>query len=106
MFTGALKASGRYDDALIIFTSDHAWPQDPDWEAGRLTEPRTHVPLIVKLPGQTRPLTIESRFVTSSLGALIRVVLESGADLEAVQCFVASAAKDEPRGAGQSLAQR
>ena len=49
-----LKRAGKFDDALIIMTGDHAWRPDPiytnpNWK----TDPaRRHVPLIIKLPHQ------------------------------------------------------
>ena len=48
-----LRAAGRYDDALIIVTSDHG---EAFWQHGRwghndeLHEETVHVPLVVKLP--------------------------------------------------------
>jgi len=49
-----LKAAGKFDDALLIFTSDHGWRWDPDvpvkdWTADPILR---KVPLLVKLPGQ------------------------------------------------------
>ncbi len=76
-FVGAMKDAGRFDDALVIFTSDHAWPEDPEWKAGWRTEPRTHVPLIVKMPGQKHPLTVTSRFETRTIGSLIECALQA-----------------------------
>ena len=49
-----LKASGRYDDTLIVLTADHG---DGFWEHGFIShsnlpfEELVHVPLIVKMPG-------------------------------------------------------
>lgn len=72
--TDAMKAAGRYDDAMIILTSDHSWRFDP---ARRKDDPAdadavTHVPLIVKRPGQTSPAEVYERFETWRLGDLIR----------------------------------
>jgi membrane-anchored protein YejM (alkaline phosphatase superfamily) len=49
-----LKAAGKFDDALLIFTSDHGWRWDPDvpvkdWTADPILR---KVPLLVKLPRQ------------------------------------------------------
>jgi len=51
---GQLKAAGKFDEALLIFTSDHGWRWDPDlpvkdWTADPILR---KVPLLVKLPGQ------------------------------------------------------
>jgi arylsulfatase A-like enzyme len=56
-FMGALEERGLLDHALVVVTSDHGWRLDPvpaRREAGRL-----HVPLLVKLPGQQLPLTVD-----------------------------------------------
>ncbi len=53
-----LKASGRYDDALVIIVGDHgeAFGEHPgDVQHGtRLYETTMHVPWMIKLPGQTQ----------------------------------------------------
>ena len=55
----ALKARGRYDDALIIVVSDHGTllgDHDQVGHIGRiLYEPLLHVPLVVKFPGADHP---------------------------------------------------
>jgi arylsulfatase A-like enzyme len=61
-----LQDNNLYDDALIIFTSDHGeefcdhggW-----WHATSLYEELIHVPLIVKLPGQEDAGTKDHRMV-------------------------------------------
>jgi len=48
-----LRASGRYDRSLIVFTSDHGESLGEHGHFGHakgLTDPQIHVPLIVKLP--------------------------------------------------------
>lgn len=67
---GELKAAGRYDDALLVLTSDHSWRQDPA-VVERTDEQLTHVPLIVKLPGQVDALDVHEEFRTHRLGELI-----------------------------------
>ncbi len=76
---GALKALGRYDDTLIVFTADHGAA------ATRFNTRRTgddpvqmwseiaHVPLLVKAPGQTTPQM--DRGVRST-GQIARTVME------------------------------
>ncbi len=70
-FLEALRRASKFEEATIVLTSDHTWRADPDWAAGRLQGPRTHVPLLVKSPGQHAPGTTDHRFETRNLGALI-----------------------------------
>jgi len=52
-----LKATGRYDDALVIVTSDHGELLGEHGLAGHGVapfEPELHVPLVVKYPNQRR----------------------------------------------------
>ena len=55
----ALKARGRYDNALVIVTADHGemlGEHDTVGHMGRmLYEPLVHVPMVVKLPGADHP---------------------------------------------------
>lgn len=71
-FVAAMKAAGRYDDAMIVLTSDHSWRDDPARGPSNPADALTHVPLIVKRPGQTSPVCVEERFETWRLGDLIR----------------------------------
>ncbi len=48
-----LRATGRYDEALIVFTSDHSWRRDPLLTTKPNAPQRRHVPLLIKFPGQT-----------------------------------------------------
>jgi arylsulfatase A-like enzyme len=53
----ALKRLGLYDDALIVFTSDHGeeFYEHQGWSHGwTLYQEITHVPLIIKYPGNVR----------------------------------------------------
>lgn len=55
----ALKARGRYENALVIVTSDHGEMLGEHGTVGHmgrmLHEPLVHVPMVVKLPGADRP---------------------------------------------------
>lgn len=57
-----LKELGLYDDALIIFTSDHGEEllerEDKGWNHERLYNTVIHIPFIIKLPGNSRKETI------------------------------------------------
>jgi arylsulfatase A-like enzyme len=74
-FIIALKQAGKYDDATILLTADHTWRKDPDWAKGRLTGPKTHVPLVVKAPRQDRSACVAEYFETKNLGELIESIV-------------------------------
>ncbi|HPD30273.1 MAG TPA: sulfatase-like hydrolase/transferase [Phycisphaerae bacterium] len=76
-FVQAMHGAGRFDDALVIVTSDHSWRFDPARKSGTIVTPVTHVPLLIKLPGQQTPVSISNRFETRRLGSLIRWVIAS-----------------------------
>ena len=55
----ALRARGRYEDALVIVTADHGELLGEHDQMGHIArmlyEPLLHVPLVVKFPGAARP---------------------------------------------------
>lgn len=58
-FLDQLRQAGRFDDSLLIVTSDHAWREDPDLPPydictanADLFNAYKHVPLWIKAPGQ------------------------------------------------------
>ena len=68
---GRLRAAGRYDDALVIMNSDHAWRNDPSLP--HTPGPRVrHVPLLVKAPGQRSPHTVDAPMVLNRIGSLVQ----------------------------------
>lgn len=87
-FIQAMREVGKFDDALIIMTSDHSWWEDPLRTSGELEHPKTRVPLVVKFPGQSKPARITSRFETLDLGALVDRVVHRRADFEDVETFL------------------
>lgn len=66
-----LKAAGRFDDALIVFTSDHSWRRDPQLPATADAPERRHVPLLIKFPGQTESQEFRDPVALAELGRLI-----------------------------------
>jgi arylsulfatase A-like enzyme len=66
----ALKRLGLYDDALVVFTSDHG---EEFWEHGgfehghALYEELLHVPLLIKLPGASMHARIKDRVPLESV---------------------------------------
>jgi len=81
-FIEAMKSARRFDDALVILSSDHSWHQEPERKKGRFKGSICHVPLIVKLPGQRRPLEVTTRFTHQNLGELIRYAMTVGPEPE------------------------
>ena len=69
-----LKQTGKFDDALVIFTSDHSWRNDPKLE--RSTNDVRRVPLLVKLPHQKEPRRVDGEFETTRLKGLIQAVFD------------------------------
>lgn len=74
----SLKASGLYDPALIIFTSDHGeglWDHGEDQHGILLYREALWVPLLVKLPGSHRAGSISRPTPLSHLfGTVLRLV--------------------------------
>lgn len=65
-----LKALGLYDDALIVFTSDHGeelWDRGDFGHGQSLFHELIRVPLMVKLPGQSRTGAVRQPVWTVSL---------------------------------------
>jgi arylsulfatase A-like enzyme len=60
----ALRARGRYENALVIITSDHGEFLGEHAQLGHsgqmLYEPVLHVPLVLKFPGAARPRGVSS----------------------------------------------
>ena len=68
-----LRRAGKYDDALIVMTSDHSWRQDPD---PRLrTAGRRSVPLLIKLPGQRNGCVVDQPFSNARYLGFVRNAL-------------------------------
>lgn len=49
-----LKESGKFDNSLIVITSDHSWRPDPNVPSASSDPRRRHVPLFVKYPHQKK----------------------------------------------------
>jgi hypothetical protein len=74
-FVDAMRRADRFDDALIIVTSDHTWRRDPDRTGEVARDSITHVPLVVKLPGQRTAADVHGRFDHWRLGEVIKFAL-------------------------------
>lgn len=75
-FLDLLEAQGRLESALVVITSDHSWRADPLRRSG--LHPVDHVPLIVKLPGQTETLAVHTEFSMYRIAELIEFCLRAG----------------------------
>ena len=53
----ALDASGHADHTIVVLSSDHGWHfgEKQHWRKGTLWEEATRVPLIISVPGMTKP---------------------------------------------------
>ncbi len=69
-FVDAMVTANRFDDALIIITSDHGWRYDPV-ASNSSGDELTHIPLIVKFPHQQKSETVTDRFETMNVGRWI-----------------------------------
>lgn len=96
-FVQAMQDAERFDDALVIVTSDHSWRFDPARKSGKIDAPVTHVPLLVKLPGQRDSVSISDRFENRSLGSLIQWALGPQASPRRVEDFVRNQGGDSAR---------
>ncbi len=70
-----LRGSGRFSEAMVIVLSDHGeeFYDHGDWEHGHtLYQELTRIPLVVKLPGQTRGETRRQLFSLSEVAGMIK----------------------------------
>jgi len=95
-----LKELNKFEESLIIFTSDHGWRFDPDYD--KTTWPcyfdhvqnkwwcypeKQHVPLFIKMPYQKQSIEINSLFRTYHLGGFINEFLDGKVTLAEVESF-------------------
>jgi hypothetical protein len=97
-FIDAMKRANKFEDALIVMTSDHTWQFDPTRMGGRAGCPKTHVPLLVKLPRQNQHVSVSSLFETARLRPLIARALEPGADVETIVGLLKLTVEDDSDG--------
>jgi len=70
-----LKESGKFDNSMIIFTSDHASKAETPFP-----ELRAHVPLIIKLPEQENAYVIDKQIQNNQLLPIIDSVMRGNRD--------------------------
>ena len=74
--TSILKKANKFENSLIIMTSDHSWRKDPDYRKTKLLMEKRHVPLFAKMPYQKHSIEINSKFNTYKLGSFINKYLD------------------------------
>jgi hypothetical protein len=77
-FIDAMREAGKFDDALIILTSDHSWRNERSPAFRQAEDAVRWVPLVVKLPGQRAGVVIETRFEILRIREIIEQVLRHG----------------------------
>jgi hypothetical protein len=87
-FVDTLRAAGRFDDALIIVTSDHSWRTDPTLANPAAADLVRHVPLLIKTPGQSDARTIDAPFDGRSLGPIIDLAMKGQLDAAAAAALI------------------
>ncbi len=71
-----LRAAGRYDDALLVLTSDHGWRYETEAAYLAGPDPVRHVPLLVKMPRQRTARVVDAEFPATRLRPLVEMVIE------------------------------
>ena len=83
-----LRAAGRFDNALVIVTSDHSWRYEPSLPKPAPPDLVRHVPLLIKAPGQGDARTIDGPFDGRSLGPIIDLALHGRLDAAAAAALI------------------
>ena len=88
----ALKSSGKFEEAVVIFTSNHDWLDDSGLnnQINEHYRQVNHVPLIFKAPGQAHRVDTEATFATTRLEELITMSLAGEFDASAIDELVAT----------------
>lgn len=73
-----LQRTGRFDRTLLVVTSDHAWRKEPDSTVLARADAPRRVPLLIKWPGQKRPMVRDERFCTLGMGPILDAVMAPG----------------------------
>ena len=85
-----LKQANKFDNSLIIMTSDHSWRRDPDYDKNNwwwIFE-KYHVPLFIKMPHQKSSIKIDSKFNTFKIGSFINKSLDGDFTLAEVKSLL------------------
>jgi len=79
-----LQAAGKFEESLLVFTSDHSWRFDPSSANTTGPEWKRRVPLLIKLPGQTRAVVSDERIVTTQLTPILNAVMQGDDDFDSI----------------------
>jgi membrane-anchored protein YejM (alkaline phosphatase superfamily) len=82
-----LKRLGKYERATIVLTSDHTWRNDPELRHGSARH-WSHVPLLIKFPGQKERIEVDAPFTTSRLERLLDAVRKTGYDISRLRAIL------------------
>ena len=94
-----LKSNDKYDNSLIIVTSDHGWTTDPiyykpeegtdywlvDWDDQSL---KANIPFIMKMPQQKENITINEKFSLVATRDLLKLILKERLELKQVESYL------------------
>jgi len=83
-----LKQANKFDNSLIIMTSDHSLRYDPDYKKDNSLLEKHHIPLFIKMPYQKHSLEIDSKFNTYKLGSFINKYLDGDFTLDEVKSLL------------------
>jgi hypothetical protein len=83
-----LKATGKFDPALLVVTSNHGWREEPEPDYRRGPHWKRRVPLVIKLPGQKSKRCIGHPIETNRLRPLVEAVFSGTTDPEALNGVV------------------
>ena len=67
----AMEKTGVWDNTTVLITSDHSWTLSKTFDG----KEDSRVPFLLKLPGQTTPVTYEARFNTILIHDLLLEIL-------------------------------
>jgi len=84
--TEELKSAGKFDDAMIVLTTDHSWQGDPDTTTRSIDGWMYHVPLVIKMPGQVVSKRLDRPYSLIQLQGLIEAAMNgaSGSDIDRI----------------------
>lgn len=70
-----LDSTGRYDQSLVVVTSDHSWRREPDSTLTQRPDAGLRVPLLVKWPGQKTAIVSDSVFCALGLWPVVEAAI-------------------------------
>jgi len=77
-----LKARGTFDDATLVLTSNHGWREEPEPDYRQGPDWCRHVPLVIKLPGQTSARRVDTPLETNRLSPLLEDIFHGQCDAD------------------------